>query len=58
LAATLRQATSMRSPRNRCHTDRRSAPYAPEIDGNVYLNGATGLSIGDRARMTVEGSDE
>jgi ribosomal protein S12 methylthiotransferase len=36
----------------------RSAWDSPEIDGNLYLNGATGLSVGDRARVTVEGSDE
>ena len=36
----------------------RSAWDAPEIDGNVYLNGETGLSPGDRARVTVEASDE
>ena len=31
---------------------------APEIDGNVYLNGETGLRPGDRARVSVEASDE
>jgi ribosomal protein S12 methylthiotransferase len=36
----------------------RSAWDAPEIDGNVYLNGETGLRPGDRARVTVEASDE
>ena len=36
----------------------RSAWDAPEIDGNVYLNGETGLSVGDRLRVTVEASDE
>jgi ribosomal protein S12 methylthiotransferase len=36
----------------------RSAWDAPEIDGNVYLNGETGLAVGDRARVTVEASDE
>ena len=36
----------------------RSAWDAPEIDGNVYLNGETGLVVGDRARVTVEASDE
>ena len=36
----------------------RSAWDAPEIDGNDYLNGETGLSPGDRARVTVEASDE
>ena len=36
----------------------RSAWDAPEIDGNVYLNGETGLVVGDRARVTIEASDE
>jgi ribosomal protein S12 methylthiotransferase len=36
----------------------RSTWDAPEIDGNVYLNGEMGLSVGDRARVTVEASDE
>ena len=36
----------------------RSAWDAPEIDGNVYLNCETGLSVGDRARVVVEASDE
>ncbi|HKA64225.1 MAG TPA: 30S ribosomal protein S12 methylthiotransferase RimO, partial [Methyloceanibacter sp.] len=36
----------------------RSAWDAPEIDGNVYLNGEMGLSPGARARVTVEASDE
>jgi ribosomal protein S12 methylthiotransferase len=36
----------------------RSAWDAPEIDGNVYLNGETGLTVGDRARVIVEASDE
>jgi len=36
----------------------RSAWDAPEIDGNVYLNGETGLAVGDRARVTIEASDE
>jgi ribosomal protein S12 methylthiotransferase len=36
----------------------RSAWDAPEIDGNVYLNGETGLVVGDRARVIVEASDE
>jgi ribosomal protein S12 methylthiotransferase len=36
----------------------RSAWDAPEIDGNVYLNGETGLNVGDRLRATVEASDE
>jgi ribosomal protein S12 methylthiotransferase len=36
----------------------RSAWDAPEIDGNVYLNGETGLNAGDRVRVTVEASDE
>ena len=36
----------------------RSAWDAPEIDGNVYINGETSLRPGDRARVTVEASDE
>jgi ribosomal protein S12 methylthiotransferase len=36
----------------------RSAWDAPEIDGNVYLNGETGLVVGDRTRVTIEASDE
>jgi ribosomal protein S12 methylthiotransferase len=36
----------------------RSTWDAPGIDGNVYLNGETGLRPGDRARVTVEASDE
>jgi ribosomal protein S12 methylthiotransferase len=36
----------------------RSAWDAPEIDGNVYLNGETGLVVGDRARVMIEASDE
>ena len=36
----------------------RSAWDAPEIDGNVYLDGETGLAVGDRASVTVEASDE
>jgi ribosomal protein S12 methylthiotransferase len=36
----------------------RSAWDAPEIDGNVYLNGETGLAVGDRAPVTIEASDE
>ncbi len=31
---------------------------APEIDGNVYLNGETSLKPGDRAMVRVEASDE
>jgi ribosomal protein S12 methylthiotransferase len=31
---------------------------APEIDGNVYLNGETGLKPGDRMAVRVEASDE
>jgi ribosomal protein S12 methylthiotransferase len=31
---------------------------APEIDGNVYLNGATGLNPGDRLKVKVEDADE
>ncbi len=30
---------------------------APEIDGNVYLNGATDLKQGDRLRVMVEAAD-
>jgi ribosomal protein S12 methylthiotransferase len=36
----------------------RSAWDAPEIDGNVYLNGETGLRPGDRVRVMIEASDE
>ena len=36
----------------------RSAWDAPEIDGNVYLNGETRLKAGDRARVAIEASDE
>jgi ribosomal protein S12 methylthiotransferase len=36
----------------------RSTWDAPEIDGNVYINGETSLRPGDRARVTVEASDE
>ena len=36
----------------------RSAWDAPEIDGNVYLNSETGLHVGDRARVSIEASDE
>ncbi|HKA46949.1 MAG TPA: 30S ribosomal protein S12 methylthiotransferase RimO [Methyloceanibacter sp.] len=36
----------------------RSAWDAPEIDGNVYLNGEARLSVGDRASVTIEASDE
>ena len=31
---------------------------APEIDGNVYLQGETGLKPGDRLRVSVEEADE
>lgn len=31
---------------------------APEIDGNVFLNGETGLKPGDRLTVAVEASDE
>ena len=31
---------------------------APEIDGNVYLRGETGLKPGDRLRVVVEDADE
>jgi ribosomal protein S12 methylthiotransferase len=30
---------------------------APEIDGNVYLSGAEGLSAGDRVMAQVEEAD-
>ena len=36
----------------------RSAWDAPEIDGNVYINGETSSRPEDRARVTVEASDE
>jgi ribosomal protein S12 methylthiotransferase len=36
----------------------RSAWDAPEIDGNVYLNGETAVSVGDRLSVVVEASDE
>ena len=31
---------------------------APEIDGNVYLHGETGLKPGDRLSVVVHGADE
>jgi len=31
---------------------------APEIDGNVYLNGEKGLKAGDRLMVKVAASDE
>jgi ribosomal protein S12 methylthiotransferase len=31
---------------------------APEIDGNVYLDGAAGLALGDRLEVLVEDADE
>ncbi|MGH6833362.1 MAG: hypothetical protein ACRECM_10130, partial [Methyloceanibacter sp.] len=31
---------------------------APEIDGNVYLQGETGLKPGDRLSVTVESADD
>ena len=31
---------------------------APEIDGNVYLRGKTGLKPGDRLRVLVEAADD
>ncbi len=31
---------------------------APEIDGNVYLNGETGLAPGDRLSVVVVAADE
>ncbi|MGC1180938.1 MAG: 30S ribosomal protein S12 methylthiotransferase RimO [Methyloceanibacter sp.] len=36
----------------------RSTWDAPEIDGNVYLNGETALGVGDRLRVVVEAADE
>ena len=36
----------------------RSTWDAPEIDGNVYLNGETAVSVGDRLSVVVEASDE
>jgi ribosomal protein S12 methylthiotransferase len=36
----------------------RSAWDAPEIDGNVYLNGETALQPGDRRRVMIEHADE
>jgi ribosomal protein S12 methylthiotransferase len=36
----------------------RSAWDAPEIDGNVYLNGETALQSGDRLRVGIEHADE
>jgi ribosomal protein S12 methylthiotransferase len=36
----------------------RSAWDAPEIDGNVYLNGETALQPGDRLRVMIEHADE
>jgi ribosomal protein S12 methylthiotransferase len=36
----------------------RSAWDAPEIDGNVYLNGETALAVGDRLRVAVTHADE
>jgi ribosomal protein S12 methylthiotransferase len=36
----------------------RSAWDAPEIDGNVFVNGETGLSVGELVRVTVEASDD
>ena len=44
---------SMRkAPIARSHWD------APEIDGNVYLNGETALRPGDRLSVMVEAADE
>ena len=31
---------------------------APEIDGNVYLDGNAGLALGDRLEVLVEDADE
>jgi ribosomal protein S12 methylthiotransferase len=36
----------------------RSAWDAPEIDGNVYLNGETALTVGDQLRVVVDAADE
>jgi ribosomal protein S12 methylthiotransferase len=36
----------------------RSQWDAPEIDGSVFLNGATGLSPGDRVRAVIRHADE
>ena len=36
----------------------RSAWDAPEIDGNVYVTGATTLRPGDRVKVTIEYADE
>jgi ribosomal protein S12 methylthiotransferase len=36
----------------------RSAWDAPEIDGAVYLDGATGLAPGDQVRVRIEEADE
>ena len=36
----------------------RSAWDAPDIDGNVYLNGEMAVSVGDRLSVAVEAADE
>lgn len=36
----------------------RSMADAPEIDGAVYLNGETGVKVGDIVRVTIENADE
>jgi ribosomal protein S12 methylthiotransferase len=36
----------------------RSQWDAPEIDGSVFLNGATGLAPGDIVKATVTNADE
>jgi ribosomal protein S12 methylthiotransferase len=36
----------------------RSAWDAPEIDGNVYLDGETRLGVGDHSRVVIEAADE
>ncbi len=36
----------------------RSYADAPEIDGNVFLNGETGLKPGDIVPVTIEHADE
>lgn len=36
----------------------RTAADAPEIDGNVYLNGDTEVAVGDMVKVTIEHADE
>ncbi|MFC1749880.1 TRAM domain-containing protein, partial [Pseudomonadota bacterium] len=40
------------------HTVARSKADAPEIDGNVIIEGNTGLKPGDFAKVTITASDE